>query len=735
VSRPLEPPVSSTQYPSNLRTKNVDGNPKTLAFSWSEVAPKAALGGPLARQFFIDGLLERAANSADRPIRIPTITAEKWAELQAAYVDPEDEKPSVGPKLFAPPKLDHIRKDRTQVIRFLPPELEPFLEKMKPARRQERELAILKKVGWEGLELAGMCAEAVAEKAKKAAAAYAEKFPTHDESGSPINQEPAHRKGRCEKTHRRKLRKLQRSALLYVEAALGAVGGPDVPGRPLYVSDYSVLLHRQQMERTGEILDGLRLIKTADPTVQIPLSELNEAAKIADVTKRRLLIDANLMRWAELGWHVCWITVTLPGRYVPHATNEERRAEDWDTNLGPAEAAEALQEMHHRTMALIRDKGVHPCGWWNSQPQQSGTPHRHIVLACQSLEDARGVCDLFWSRFSSTAVEQRQEARRREDHGCSAYVIGDTDARYAPPKGKNGEKETAASIARYAARYSTRYESKTDDVDKAAASGGSDQERFTAWKNMRRVRGHTWLGLDSGRAPMELWDTLWSNAQRSEYDPSDARMAIAMRLMREVKTYSEIATEARRSFEGLEFGDERDALSLTAQTAADDAAYAAWHAAVALGMWPDADLDSMEIEWLRDAVAEWNESNDVEAADPLPPLPLREVRDTIYGEKRKVTIGAFSAMTGEILLRTVDEWQIVDKSTAQRLVEESGTPEFKEKLRRKEIMNLYNLDGTPYVDEALGSEEVGLSFSPTDPRDRGCAPPHEGERVEDPPTG
>jgi AcrR family transcriptional regulator len=64
----------------------------------------------------------------------------------------------------------------------------------------------------------------------------------------------------------------------------------------------SQVLHREQAQRTAEILEGLRLVLVEDPTVQIPMAELNERAKLADVTKRRLLIDMLLRRFADLGW-------------------------------------------------------------------------------------------------------------------------------------------------------------------------------------------------------------------------------------------------------------------------------------------------------------------------------------------------------------------------------------------------------------------------------------------------
>ena len=562
---------------------------------------------------------------------------EEFADLNA------EEAGRLGTLGFLPPRVHDLPPQEgghRAVIRFLPPELAPFLIRMSQARRREREQAILAYVGWEGLELLGRGPMQLAEEAAERARRYAVHFPRQDEDGNPTHQEPVHRKGRCEKWQRRRLVKKQTRALLYVEQALGAVGGSDVPGRPLYVSDYALTLHREQVRRTAEILEGLRLVLVDDPTVQIPMAELNEKAKVADVTKRRLLIDALLRRFADLGWHVCWITITLPGRYVANATNEENRVEGWNVKLGPLEALDALQDMHHQTMALLRERGVRPCGWWNAQPQQSGTPHRHIVVACRTQRDARAVCDAFWQRFSSTPIEERQDERKRADPGCSAYVIGDEDARYAPRRGKNGKVETAMSIAKYAARYSTRYEAACRDdgaADEWAEQAGSrseqqgeEQERFAAWKTRRRVRGHTWIGFDSGRSPMETWDTLWANAMRSDDLPDDPRMALAMRLMRETQAHAENAADFRRRAAALDFGKERDIELAYAEEESDRAAFLAWHAGIAMGLWPDTDLDPTELDWLH---------NETQAADALPPMPLRVVKVTGYGEERRTVIG------------------------------------------------------------------------------------------------
>lgn len=675
------------QPPLLSEAKNVDEALQKQGFDWGRAADSAALGSRRGREIFQKGILNKqpktVAKSADRP--------------------------------------------KKQVYEYLPLELIPFYSQMSAARKRERADAILRKIGWEGLDVLDLDEDELVKEANRTVIRYELAHP----ADNPDFQEPEHKKGRCRKWQMRRLRKIQREALVYVVAAVGAAGGPLRDGRPLYVSDYSLRLYRQQQLRTARILERLRLIKKLDPKCQIPLSELNIKAQIADTTKRRLMVDMMLMRWKELGWTVCWITTTLPPQYVPHSTNEENRVTGWDVELGPKEAHAAIQIDHHRVMALLRERGVRPSGWWNLQPQQSGTPHRHYVIAVPTIEDARLICDTFKERFSNRPKEGQ------EDRGCAAFVIGDEDNNYRPRKGKDGKEETVDSIARYAARYATRLEKivEGDEVDLEDLDRLSTEfERFKVWKNERRCRAHAWLGLDARRAPGELWDTLWANAMRSDYDPADARMAIAMREMRDVQTSVQLAVEARKAAEGLGEGEDKTSFEETVRIANEDAAYSAWHAAVALGLWPDTDLDADELDWLRDAVQEWNAENGETDRDPLPPMPLREVKTSVFDEEYKKTTGVVGTvrrfdleasaavaawlevaeglgieaetpkvgklkvrhvfkslkdagfgfsrrpdgrisgydLSGEILMRVLDEWEIVDEETAKKRLEEAG---------------------------------------------------------------
>ncbi|WP_409558623.1 replication endonuclease [Brucella pseudogrignonensis] len=614
--------------------------------------------------------------------------------------------------------LSKETRTHKDVVRFLPPEWRGFLDKLSDVRRDEREQLILELVGWDGLEVLGLRPRKLREMAANKASEYALDWPCKDKNGNLINQHPDQRRRRDEKWHLRKIVKLQRNTILRVEGALKAVGGRNAFARPTYVSDYLLGLFREHVDLTEEILEGLRLVKVDDPNVQISMVELNEKAQKQAAAKRSLMIDMMLKRWQALGWHVCWITVTLPGEYVCHSTNEDKRISDHDPReFGPWQALEKIQDDMKVVLQILRNKKIRPSGMWCGQPQQSGSPHRHILLAVPTLEEARGICDEFRKKFST----RLKDDGKGQDRGCDARVIGDKDKRYSPKLGNNGTEETAMSAARYAARYSTRQEQKADrerikkfearkkeigdrklagdelkefQREQKAVKESQDSERYRAWKWIRRARTHTWIGLDSSRAPNEIWDVLWKCAQRGDREPEDARMALAMRHMLEVRKFSKLAEGIRAeikalgseveepdalptSFENENDNPQRELLNKLLEGKAvtrpqkerlneklrmhsDAAATEAWHAAIAMGMWPDSDLDEVEIKWLREAVTEWEMSGfDVDETadsatiinrqmtdvDPLPPMPLRRLAENGYGEEVSQTIGAVGAVS------------------------------------------------------------------------------------------
>lgn len=746
MSRLLETPISSTQTSLLSTVHFVDNALSNKAFfqnlsadsngqhehaGKSELAKRLAAGGHIGSKLFKERRFAQL-NQPDHaklpiiqdcldagPLQITEAEARNRDFHDLAEEEKDVKRAARYTENWRQPSYSDTYKQRrnhTHVGNHLPPEWLPFLERMSPQKRRQREIAILNRVGWDGLELIGLRASDISQKANDMAYEHWKKFPSKDENGNAINQEPSHMKGRCKKHHRRKLKKQQRKALLYVEAALSAVGGANSDMRPLYVSDYTLALHREYEEETALKLEDLRLINVDDPSVQIPMSEVNKRAKIADVTKRRLIIDLMLKKWETLKWHVCWITVTLPGAYVPHSTNEECRAAQWNTEFGPLEGMQAMQDDHHRVLALLRDKGVRPSGWWNAQPQQSGTVHRHYVLACNTLDHARVVCDEFRKKFSSRLYGDDAG----QDRGCAAFVIGDVDIKYAPPRGKNGKKETAASIAKYAARYSTRLENEVDQqkyetIDPETGEiltveKPTDLMRFQAWKWMRRLRTHNFLGLDSGRAPLEMWDVFWKKSGQN-IEPKDGRAEIAMRMMQKVREEALDAAHFRKLADEADNAEDREEMLQDVKFHNDQAAQAAWHAAVAIGLWNESDLDEAETEWLADELSEYH---NIELHQSLPPLPIRDTVETGYNETTRKNVGVFCPSTTERFMKVDGEWKIVDVAEAEVMLEE-----FKENNRNaltvgsSSMLSLNPTDPSIPLSASLGSPEPEID--PDDP--------------------
>uniref|UniRef100_A0A9E7ZZI8 Replication endonuclease n=1 Tax=Bosea sp. NBC_00436 TaxID=2969620 RepID=A0A9E7ZZI8_9HYPH len=576
-------------------------------------------------------------------------------------------------------ELDEEETSPRRVADHLPEALAAFLRAMPLARRREREQAIIDKIGWEGVNLLDLDPRALAASAETRARQYAESHPKNDERF----QSPEHRRLREPKTWRRRLTKQARKARAYIEGAVGAVGGPERPGRPLYVSDYTMRCHRADLRQGREHMERLRIVKLDDPTVQIPLIEAHQRKLEKEAAKRRLMLDVHIARAEAIGARTVWTTLTLPGAFHPHASNEGKRADAWNPGLGPDEAMQEMQKLFHQTMCLIRERGARPWGFWDAQAQQDGTPHRHLPAFVHDrgmtpeeaaaladpdtpdevaariradsddrvLQEARTVADQFWRRFSSTPDSARQDEARRADHGCRAYVIGDADPRYAPPRDRNGNEETCASIAKYTARYATRLATGAMDLHEVAGVEGSvagaaedrpasDLERHAAWATSRRARLHNWIGVASNRAPSKLWDAVWNAARRGEVT-DDPRMQLAVIHMidaqNDLAEVSRVRTELRE-MESEPPGDERDdrirRLKDEVKGHSTAAAWSAYHACIAMGVWPDRDLHASERLWLREELG-------VVSGErlPLPPVPVREDRQNVFEETVRETVG------------------------------------------------------------------------------------------------
>ncbi|TPL45342.1 replication endonuclease [Mesorhizobium sp. B2-4-6] len=732
---------TSQQPPLTLRTKNVDGSPKFNGFSGfdatrlgrvgdgltrerlrkkfeaarrqakeSDKAARKAAANPHPRWIAAAEAARKAAEDAARELADAfqaaetvrpspkTATAEEVRAADFADLDAEEARHRPDPRHFragtVPPseRQDSERK-ALAVFKMLPPAFSPFVKDMSIVRKKERGAAILAKAGWDVLETIGLSPSEISERAEKAAARYAVEHPAE------THPEPEHRRRRQAKTWRRKMKKAAKKARAYIGYAVSGVGGREREGRPLFVTDYSVICHRADMRDSRENMGRLVILKKEDPAAQIPMLVAHKKKLLREAAKRRLVSDVLLARAKAIGAKAIWITLTLEGQYHCNPTNAGHEVQKWNPMLGPDEAMTRMQELYHQTVSLLRQNGLRPWGFWDAQAQQDGTVHRHILVfvhdrqlseaealalldpdtaeptkaairaasEARALAEARAVADGFWDRFSSTPEEKRQEETKRSDRGCSAYVVGDTDSRYAPPKDKRGREETPEAIVKYASRYSSRLAmGYGDDYEPeggipADDAPATDLERHAVWASERDARLHTLIGMDSQRSPGKLWDSIWKAAERGEV-PDDARMCLAVREMMRAQAVMDRLTGGNRTRprQGVERGPEdkreglRDELAaLKAQPSRSveiwdrieelakeidrlngEIAAHAYQACIAAGMWADRDLHASEKLWLREAL-----DLSPEEALPLPPIPLRKERDNAYGETVRETVG------------------------------------------------------------------------------------------------
>jgi hypothetical protein len=543
------------------------------------------LGHGFARKAFFDAL--SAGGAADRQPWVPMPLREaqalerarvvaEWADLDR---EEADHKPD--PRHFRAGTVPPAERNGSAVFRMLPPAFAPFVDAMDPVRRRERGNAILNKIDWDVLETIGLSPSEISERAEKAAARYAVKHP------ADTYNEPEHRRRRQAKIWRREMMKAARKARSYIGYAVSGVGGPKRPGRALFVTDYSVICHRAEMRQSRENMERCVIVKKDEPTVQIPMVQAHERKKAREMAKRRLLNDVLLERARSIGAKAIWITLTLEGDYHCNPTNAGHEVRKWNPAFGPDEAMQRMQELYHQTVCLLRENGLRPWGFWDAQAQQDGTVHRHVLVFVHDREmseeealafadpllsanekaaiqadsearvsvEARAVADGFWARFSSTPVAKRQDETKRADRGCSAYVIGDADPRYASPKGNNGRDETPDSIVKYASRYSSRLATGMGDGDEAAGAipeddaPATDLERHAVWARERDARLHTYIGMDSQRSPAKLWDCIWKAADRGEW-PNNRRMNLAVDEMMAAQGRIDELVEARALLAG-----------------------------------------------------------------------------------------------------------------------------------------------------------------------------------------
>lgn len=509
--------------------------------------------------------------------------------------------------------VDEIAKDRSRqaVLDLLPLPYRIHLSRMPEEKRVLRIAAIeerfpVRVLRWLNLHPAEL---------KKVARGMAREAAADMNCRGPLSAEQKRR--RQPRFWLRRISKEVREADRYIAATVGAVGGPERPGRALYVSDYSLARHKAEQGELQQVQERLRLVRADNATVQIPLAWLEESRVRSQAAERRAIIDAFIHRGKTQSLYLCWITLTLPGEWHPHTENEPFRMKGWDVSLGPAEADAEMRLRYKRVVNLARKRGIRPTGFWVPQPQQDGTVHRHLAYWVHDLKQARGLCDAVRMHFPG-------------EKEAAAYVVGDDNPRYRPPHRKDvAVPETVVSVVRYMSRQAIN----------GVIEEGAAAERVRAWRKLGGHHSMTFVGLRRGA--FSAWRTLIAAARRGEAGTSP-RTHLAIRKMREMFRWSRRAERLRGA------GDRE-----VAEVASRQASRAGYEAALAAGLWPDRDLTENEVSWLQRMCGAEAE-----------PETVHEQRRNSYDELSRKFIGLRAAVGGKTIRRTQHQWSVLEVTKA-----------------------------------------------------------------------
>jgi hypothetical protein len=619
-----------------------------------------------------------------------------WVAFDNAEIEPEDIKP-VGRYRPAPKFVfvDDLRLPAEYAMRLF------LMEENERKRRTDHirlnlTADVLELLTIEPHRFRGFVAEHAAQIAQQ----------QRDQNNGFLPETPEAKKARYRSNIARKWRRKIRKADLFLSAICGAVGnaiyekGADGKKRirvlTPYCSDFTATWYAESQEAKWETMKERWLVRRDDPTKRMNLAKVAETAAGAAQARLRLMLDVEEYRGERQGLILAWITITPPGEHVPNAVYESRRTSTWDISMDFAASDASLQKEWARTRALAAKHNAEPCGGlWAAQMHKNGCQHRHMCMWFKTVEDARHLCDIMRAKFTSV-------------HQCTAYVIGDTNPAYAPPKRRdNGLEETVGTVFRYLSRYSHRFAFETDISDNVV--------RHHAAMN-GRGRSLAWLGMRDGAA--QVWDTLWAAAERVSRAEDgyrqcihpDPRIRMAVNAFIEVKQITDEITHLRRDIKVLDDAAEQlstrlvpgsvtrviaraalsrgklklksgvmekvrrlNAIEIDNQMKAGDfrteasrlkskieklskvATKIAYGACLAMGRW-------------RDTTA--LEQRFVSRAFGLTPAPEREfeLRETMFGEMKEKFVGLRDSVDHSVCRRFMYEWDILTEAEADERV-------------------------------------------------------------------
>lgn len=185
---------------------------------------------------------------------------------------------------------------------------------------------------------------------------------------------PSERRRLERQTHMRRLRREAGRADSWLAACLGLVGGRRGDGRPDFIS-YAGLYRWQfrqrraaEYGRTHAIFDG-----KSGTALDVVMRAAAEARRAQVVAMTMGMVEAGKRQ----GLTPVFVTLTLPPEWHP---NPSKGGQHHDPALSPAAAADHLQDLWHRVLAMLRKRRVKLWGLWVVEPHRDGCPHRHAVV-------------------------------------------------------------------------------------------------------------------------------------------------------------------------------------------------------------------------------------------------------------------------------------------------------------------------------------------------------------------
>ncbi|MGO4571033.1 replication endonuclease [Microvirga sp. 2TAF3] len=327
---------------------------------------------------------------------------------------------------------------------------------------------------------------------------------------------------------RRRLRRRIGQAAVHAAGILQLIGGPKNEHLPSYVDQWTLHRWREKRASNRTFMSSRELLRTTEDgrEVRIPLLEVIEGKREA----RRAMWYAMVLGMRDHARRVnaqidrrvgdvndklvpLFITASLPPKWHLHPSHGRRTP---DLSLSPKDGVRELGERWHRSLMLLRDKGIIPFGVKTYEPHTDGTGHLHAMLYARARDVAqiKRVFGMHWP-----ATTKQEENRRAEGSfdGGPALKVKDWDG--------NGVADPTSYVMTYVLKGLDAEGDRSPDSDDDRVA----TEAAVAWASSLGVRRLSIVGLTRGI--MGRWEDLFRYV-RGEHVHECPRSRAVIRAMR-----------------------------------------------------------------------------------------------------------------------------------------------------------------------------------------------------------